>query len=259
MAGPGARNAGHELKQDALRARIRGGEARATTRTGASGSLQPKRDVSILMSLLKMERLIEPTVYELDAEAVHLAQVVSGKSGAWSDPNHLKINDAETLALKGMGVERRIDAEITFAGVESPAVFKPTIDKPSQLSAHDLRSYLNAAHQRGIDVSALAVALQRKYAGPFGIIIMAIIGMPLAVSFGQEGNCDSALCGGRCGDCLLGRWRRVSATGESRVAAAVGGWLVPAADLRSSRDLFPIASSNLITKSTKRLCAFLRS
>jgi lipopolysaccharide export LptBFGC system permease protein LptF len=77
--------------------------------------------------------------------------------------------------------------------VESPAVFRPTIDKPSQLSANDLRAYLNAAKKRGIDVSALAVALQRKYAGPFGIVIMAIIGMPLAVSFGRKGTVI-ALC-----------------------------------------------------------------
>ena len=137
--------------------------------------------------------MIEPTVYELDSEAVHLAQVVNGKSGAWSDPTHLKIFEAETLALQGMGVERRTDAETTFAGVESPAVFKPTVDRPSQLSAHDLRTYLNAAKQRGMDVSALAVALQRKYAGPFGIIIMALIGMPLAVSFGRKGTVI-ALC-----------------------------------------------------------------
>ena len=41
--------------------------------------------------------LIEPTVYELDPEAVHLAQVVNGKSGAWSDSTHLKLNDTETL------------------------------------------------------------------------------------------------------------------------------------------------------------------
>ena len=33
----------------------------------------------------------------------------------------------------------------------------------------------------------MAVALQRKYAGPFSIVIMAVIGMPLAVSFeGRE-------------------------------------------------------------------------
>jgi lipopolysaccharide export LptBFGC system permease protein LptF len=105
----------------------------------------------------------------------------------------LKINETETLALKGMEVESRHAAETVFAGVDSPAVFKPTIDKPSQLSAKDLRAYLRAARQRGMDVSALAVALQRKYAGPFSILIMAVIGMPLAVSFGRKGTII-ALC-----------------------------------------------------------------
>lgn len=184
---------GSNLKQDELRARIRGGEARATTRTGRQwlASTETRRFYSYEFS--EDGRLMEPTVYELDAEAVHLAQVVSGKTGTWMDATHLKISDAETLALKDMEVERRSEPDITFAGVESPAVFKPTIDKPSQLSSKDLKSYLNAAKKRGMDVSALAVALQRKYAGPFGIVIMAFIGMPLAVSFGRKGTVI-ALC-----------------------------------------------------------------
>jgi LPS export ABC transporter permease LptG len=184
---------GANLRQDALRARIRGGEARATTRTGRQwlASTETRRFYSYEFG--DDGRLIEPTVYELDSEGVHIEQVVNGKSGVWSDPTHLKISEAETLALKGMGVERRTDAETTFTGVESPAVFKPTTDRPSQLSARDLRSYLDTAKQRGMDVSALAVALQRKYAGPFGIIIMALIGMPLAVSFGRKGTVI-ALC-----------------------------------------------------------------
>ena len=184
---------GSNLKQDALRARIRGGEARAITRTGRQwlASTDTRRFYSYEFD--ENGSLIEPTVYELDPDAVHLAKVVSGKTGAWSDPTHLRITETETLSLKGMEVERRADAETVYAGVESPAVFKPTIDKPSQLSSEDLRNYLNAAKRRGMDVSSLSVALQRKYAGPFGIIIMALIGMPLAVSFGRKGTVI-ALC-----------------------------------------------------------------
>ena len=179
---------GSNLKQDALRARIQGREARAMTRTGRQwlASTEARRFYSYEFG--EDGKLMAPTVYELDSEAVHLARVVSGKTGEWSDATHLKIIDAETLALNGMEVERSSNAETTFAGVESPAVFRPTIDRPSQLSAKDLKSYLNAAKQRGMDVSTLAVALQRKYAGPFGIIIMAFIGMPLAVSFGRKGT-----------------------------------------------------------------------
>jgi LPS export ABC transporter permease LptG/LPS export ABC transporter permease LptF len=181
------------LKQDALRARIRGGEARAITRTGRQwlASTDTRRFYSY--EFAEDGSLVEPTVYELDADAVHLAQVVNGKSANWTDASHLKLTDTETLTLSGMEVGSRKAPETIFAGVESPAVFKPTIDKPSQLSAKDLQVYLRAAKQRGMDVSALAVALQRKYAGPFSIIIMAIIGMPLAVSFGRKGTII-ALC-----------------------------------------------------------------
>ena len=184
---------GTNLKQDALRARIRGGEARATTRTGRQwlASTETRRFYSYEFD--EDGRLIEPTVYELDADAVHIARVVNGKTGMWSDPTRLKISETETLTLKGLEVERKNEDETIFSGVESPSVFKPTIDKPSQLSSRDLRSYLDAAKRRGMDVSALAVALQRKYAGPFGIIIMALIGMPLAVSFGRKGTVI-ALC-----------------------------------------------------------------
>ena len=184
---------GTNLKQDALRARIRGGEARATTRTGRQwlASTDTRRFYSY--EFTEDGRLIEPAVYELDPEAVHLARVVNGKSGVWTDPTHLNVSEAETLTLKDLEVERKSEAETIFAGVESPTVFKPTIDKPSQLSSRDLKGYLDAAKQRGMDVSTLAVALQRKYAGPFGIIIMALIGMPLAASFGRKGTVI-ALC-----------------------------------------------------------------
>jgi LPS export ABC transporter permease LptG len=184
---------GSNLKQDALRARIRGGEARAITRSGRQwlASTDTRRFYSY--EFAEDGELLEPTVYELDADAVHLAQVVSGKTATWIDPSHLKLSDTETLTLNGMEVVSRTAPETVFSGVDSPAVFKPTIDKPSQLSARDLQAYLRAAKQRGMDVSALAVALQRKYAGPFSIIIMAIIGMPLAVSFGRKGTII-ALC-----------------------------------------------------------------
>ena len=184
---------GSNLKQDALRARIRGGEARAITRTGRQwlASTDTHRFYSYEFS--EDGQLIQPVVYELDADAVHLAQVVSGESATWIDASRLKIKNTETLTLKGMEVEAHTASETIFVGVDSPAVFKPTIDKPSQLSSRDLQAYLRAAKQRGTDVSALAVALQRKYAGPFSVVIMAIIGMPLAVSFGRKGTII-ALC-----------------------------------------------------------------
>jgi lipopolysaccharide export LptBFGC system permease protein LptF len=99
----------------------------------------------------------------------------------------MAIKNAETYTLQGMLLERENNAQKEITGIEALQVFKPTIDKPSQLSAAGLSAYLKMSRRRGVDVSALAVALQRKYTGPFGVVVMAFIGMPLALSFGRKG------------------------------------------------------------------------
>ena len=56
-----------------------------------------------------------------------------------------------------------------------------------------MRSYVAALRVRGADTAALAVALQHKYAAPFTVLVMALIGMPLAIEFGRKSTVI-ALC-----------------------------------------------------------------
>ena len=104
----------------------------------------------------------------------------------------MAITKVETFNFRGLEVERQV-AESRELPSEPLQVFKPTIDKPSQLSSAGLSSYLKTAKRSGMEVSALAVALQRKYAAPFGVVVMALIGIPLALSFGRKGTIV-ALC-----------------------------------------------------------------
>jgi lipopolysaccharide export system permease protein len=176
------------VRQESLRAQIRGGQARAITGTGRQwlASAQTGR----LYSYEFDEQggvLNEPTIYELDDESVHLRKVTSGKVGVWNAPDQMLIKEAETVELQGMVVARQTAADVPLGGVDSPQVFRPTVDKPSQLSGAALSDYLKAAKQRGVDVSALAVALQRKYVNPLSVVVMAFIGMPLALAFGKRG------------------------------------------------------------------------
>jgi len=179
------------VKQEALRTRIRGGQPRATTGTGRQwlASVENKRIYSYEFEE-QPGGLIEPTIYELDDEGVHLARVTIGKQGLWTGANQMLVKEAETVSLgglRGMTVERQALPEIQLTGIDPPQIFRPTVDKPSQLSVVNLNSYLKAAKQRGVDVSALAVALQRKYVNPFSVLVMAFIGMPLALAFGRRG------------------------------------------------------------------------
>jgi LPS export ABC transporter permease LptF/LPS export ABC transporter permease LptG len=176
------------VRQDALRAQIKGSEARATTGAGRQwlASAENNRVYSYEFDE-QNGTLHEPEIYELDGQAVHLATVTTGSTGLIAPNGQMVIKDSETLSLRGREVERQIANEKQMGGVESVQVFKPTIDKPSQLSANGLSAYLRSAKRRGVEVSALALALQRKYAGPFSVIVMAFIGMPLALSFGRRG------------------------------------------------------------------------
>jgi LPS export ABC transporter permease LptG len=176
------------VKQEALRARIRGGQPRAITGTGRQwlASVENKRLYSYEFDEQR-GLLVEPAIYELDDEGVHLSRVTTGKLGRWTAADQMAIKNAETVSLRGMVVERHAEDEARLVGIDPPEVFKPTVDKPSQLSVLALSSYLKAARQRGVDVSALALALQRKYVNPFSVIVMAFIGMPLALAFGRRG------------------------------------------------------------------------
>jgi len=176
------------IKQEALRARIRGGQPTAITGTGRQwlASSDSKRLYSYEFDDQRGV-LNEPTVYELDDEGVHLIRVTTGKTGTWVGANELIVKEAEMINLRGMIVERKVAAETKLEATDPPQVFKPSSDKPSQLSVSALSGYLRAAKMRGVDVSSLALALQRKYVNPFSVLVMAFIGMPLARAFGRRG------------------------------------------------------------------------
>ncbi|HKO60723.1 MAG TPA: LptF/LptG family permease, partial [Pyrinomonadaceae bacterium] len=176
------------VRQEALRARIRGGQPRAITGTGRQWLASPEnRRIYSYEFDEQRQVLYDPTVYELDGDAVHLQRVSLGKSGVWTAGNEIVIKEAEAIDLEGFQVAHQRVDEVRLTGVDSPQVFRPTVDKPSQLSVAALAGYLRAAKQRGVDVSGLAVALQRKYVNPFSVIVMAFIGMPLALAFGKRG------------------------------------------------------------------------
>ncbi|HBB88094.1 MAG TPA: hypothetical protein DC047_10800 [Blastocatellia bacterium] len=175
------------VKQEALRARIRGGQPRAMTGTGRQwlASVESRRLYSYEFDE-QQEVLREPSIYELDDEAVHLKRVIIGKTAVWAN-NRLLVKEAEAVSVRGMVVERQATADVPVDQVEAPAIFRPTVDKPSQLSVTALAGYLRAARQRGSETAALALALQRKYVNPLSVIVMAFIGMPLALAFGRRG------------------------------------------------------------------------
>ena len=182
------------VRQDSLRARIRGNIAQLAA--GSERRWLVSTDGARIYSYEFDERrevLLKPAIYEFDDQQIELKRVTTGEEGKWLSANQFEISKAQWIDLNDARVTRQSAEQLKISGVDPPSVFRPTVDRPSQLSADRLRIYIKNLKDRGADTAALAVALQRKYAAPFGVIVMALIGMPLAISFGRKSTVV-ALC-----------------------------------------------------------------
>jgi LPS export ABC transporter permease LptG/LPS export ABC transporter permease LptF len=185
---------GANVMQDALRAQIRGGPLRATTKGGRQWLASPES--GRLYAYIYDEEgnsLKDLAIYEFDGEGVHLRRTIKAQSGRWTQPDNLLLDGAESVEIKATKVEKREEEQAELKGAETQEAFKPTADKPSQLSAKGLSDYIKQMRRRGSVVATLAVALQRKYAEPLSPVVMALLGIPLAFSFGRR-SAIAALC-----------------------------------------------------------------
>jgi LPS export ABC transporter permease LptG len=182
------------VRQDALRARIRGSIAQMSA--GADRRWLVSADGARIYAYDFDDRrqvLLKPSIYEFDNEQIQLRRVINGEEGKWLAGNQFEVSKAQWISLDQPKVVREAADQLQIAGVDSPATFRPTVDRPSQLDSVGLRNYIAALKVRGAETTALAVALQRKYSSPFTILVMALIGMPLAIEFGRKSTVI-ALC-----------------------------------------------------------------
>ncbi len=182
------------VRQDDLRARIRGNPAQSTPGERRWLVSTDQRRIYSYEFDERTEALIKPTIYEFDSANVSaLKRVLNGDSAKWLATNRIEIANAKWIEVDQPLVSTQAAQALTLDGVDSARVFRPTVDRPSQLDSNRLREYIKQLKARGADTAVLAVGLQRKYAAPFAVIIMALIGMPLAVSLGRKSTV-LALC-----------------------------------------------------------------
>jgi len=182
------------VRQDALRARIRGNIAQMSA--GVDRRWLVSADGSRIYSYDFDDRrqvLIKPAIYEFDGEQIELKRVINGEEGKWLPGNQFEISKAQWITVGQVTVAREAADTLQISNVDPPVAFKPTVDRPSQFDASGLRTYVKALKVRGADTASLTVALQHKYASPFTILVMALIGMPLAIEFGRKSTVI-ALC-----------------------------------------------------------------
>jgi len=181
------------VKQDTLRARIRGNILQTTA--GERRWLVSRDGLRIYSYEFDERRqaLARPAIYEFGPSRTELKRVITAEDATWTSANQLEIRKALWFDLDQPKVARQSAGTMTIDNVDGPGVFRPTMDRPSQLDSSRLHEYIRVLRDRGVDTAVLRVGLQRKYASPFSVIIMALIGMPLAISLGRKSTVI-ALC-----------------------------------------------------------------
>lgn len=175
------------VRQDALRAQIRGGLSRTTVGYDRQWLASAETERLYSYEYEESGALKNPIIYDFDQGGVHLRGIMAGQSAHWlAGKGLVELRGALALGLQTPGVGWSRHDRVVLETAEPQEVFKPTMDKPSHLSAAALSDYIKPTKRRGSSVAAFEVALQKKYAGPFGVMVMALIGMPLALSFGRK-------------------------------------------------------------------------
>lgn len=70
---------------------------------------------------------------------------------------------------------------------EEPAYFKKEVKPSDQMSAWELRRYINGLAQSGFDVVRLSVQFYRKFSFPLIAFVVTLIGIPFSLTVGRKG------------------------------------------------------------------------
>lgn len=173
-------------KQDTLKAQLRAGVAKTEEPLGRQWLATPNGHTIYSYEYdEETATLVNPQIYQFDPENVHVQRILLGKIGSWGADGKLRIEVVDELDAVSASLSHH--AYIDLPETVSPDLFRPSLIKSSYLNYEQLRTYVSQIKQQGVSTANLNVALARKRAEPYGSLVMALVGIPLAFSFGRRG------------------------------------------------------------------------
>jgi LPS export ABC transporter permease LptG len=174
------------LRQDTLRAQLRGKIIQTPLPFGSRWAASS--DTSTLFSFENGSTegsLRGLTVYEFDKEGIHLSRLIMAGTGT-SAGTELHLIDVKSATFLGGQVRLQHDDKLTVGQVDATQVFKQSLERASYVNASALSTYIRSADARGEEVRDLQLELYRKYSAPAVPMVMAMLGMPLALLVGRK-------------------------------------------------------------------------
>ncbi len=181
------------LRQEALRTRIRSTTTPAVTAVGRQWLLVPESHrIYAYYDTAGADYLTTPIVFDFDGEGVHVQRLILGTRGDWVQTQTLRIQQPWIVDLsavqqvqvigRGMG-----QSPLDLLEPASPQLFKPMLKKPAELNASGLKRYaVLLKEQQGKDARGYEVALARRWADPWAPLVMSLLAVPLALAFGRR-------------------------------------------------------------------------
>lgn len=174
------------LRQDTLRAQIRGKIIQTPLPFGSRWAASTDSNTLFAFENGPTEgSLRHPTVYEFDQEGIHLSRILIADEGQ-SAGTQLNLKQVKSATFAGGQVRVQRSESLSIAQVDATQVFKQSLERASYVNASALSAYIKLADSRGEQTRDLQLELYRKYSAPTVPLVMALLGMPLALLVGRK-------------------------------------------------------------------------
>ncbi|MBI4463081.1 MAG: LptF/LptG family permease [Acidobacteria bacterium] len=178
-------------RQDAIRNQIKGRPAQTYFRPDRRWIFGQGPRIYYYNFFAPAERVLGGiTVFELDPASFQLTRRISAARAHWeASLGGWVFEDGWVRRLRRDSLESFESFQIRLFPEfsEPPSYFLKEVKQSSQMNFLELRRYLQDLRQSGFDVVPLDVQLHKKFSFPSFALIMALIGLPFAFSFGRRG------------------------------------------------------------------------
>ncbi len=130
------------------------------------------------------------SVFEFEPNTFRITRRIYASRAFWEAPIHgWVLENGWVRNLDG----DRVTAYMPFSVAkfdeltEEPTYFKKEVRPSAQMSAWELRRYINDLAQSGFDVVRLSVQFYRKFSFPLIAFVVALLGIPFSLSMGKKG------------------------------------------------------------------------
>ncbi|MGD0921206.1 MAG: LPS export ABC transporter permease LptF [Terriglobia bacterium] len=130
------------------------------------------------------------SVFEFDPQTFRMTRRIYASRAFWEPPiRGWVLENGWVRTLDGDRVTSYLPFSVAKFDelTEEPAYFKKEVKPSDQMSAWELRRYMNELAQSGFDVVRLSVQFYRKFSFPLIAFVVTLIAVPFSLTMGRKG------------------------------------------------------------------------